>query len=68
MAEKYVVRLGYELKEVEVEDGPDGLRVRINDDWDAYQRFHRQCQHRRLYGSALAVPSAIETRVLAQAA
>jgi hypothetical protein len=42
--------------------------VRINDDWDAYQRFHRQCQHRRLYGAALVVPSAIETRVLAQAA
>ncbi len=33
MAEKYIVRLGYELKEVEVEDGPDGLRVRINGDW-----------------------------------
>ena len=33
MAEKYVVRLGYELKEVEVEDGPDGLRVHINGKW-----------------------------------
>ena len=33
MAEKYLVRLGYELKEVEVEDGPDGLRVRINGQW-----------------------------------
>jgi biotin carboxyl carrier protein len=33
MAEKYIVRLGYELKEVEVEDGPDGLRVHINGDW-----------------------------------
>jgi biotin carboxyl carrier protein len=33
MAEKYVVRLGYDLKEVEVEDGPDGLRVHINGDW-----------------------------------
>ncbi len=33
MAEKYLVRLGDELKEVEVDDGPDGLRVRINDTW-----------------------------------
>ena len=33
MAEKYIVRLGYELKEVEVEDGPDGLRVYINGHW-----------------------------------
>ena len=33
MAEKYLVRLGHELKEVEVEDGPDGLRVRINGQW-----------------------------------
>jgi biotin carboxyl carrier protein len=33
LAEKYLVRLGYELKEVEVEDGPDGLRVRINGEW-----------------------------------
>lgn len=30
---KYVVHLGYELKEVEVEDGSDGLRVRINNHW-----------------------------------
>jgi biotin carboxyl carrier protein len=33
MAEKYIVRLGYELREVEVEDGPDGLRVHINGEW-----------------------------------
>jgi biotin carboxyl carrier protein len=33
MAEKYLVRLGMELKEVEVEDGPDGLRVRIDGEW-----------------------------------
>ena len=33
MAEKYLVRLGYELKEVEVEDATDGLRVRIDDRW-----------------------------------
>ena len=33
MAEKYLVRLGYELKEVQVEDGPSGLRVHIDDEW-----------------------------------
>lgn len=33
MAAKYVARLGYELKEVEVEDGPDGLRLRIDGQW-----------------------------------
>ena len=33
MAEKFLVRLGYELKEVEVDDGPEGLRVRINGEW-----------------------------------
>lgn len=33
MAEKYLVRLGQELKQVEVEDGPNGLRVRINGKW-----------------------------------
>jgi biotin carboxyl carrier protein len=33
MAERYLVRLGYELKEVAVEDGPDGLRVNINGEW-----------------------------------
>jgi len=33
LAEKYLVRLGHELKQVEVDDGPDGLRVRINDEW-----------------------------------
>ena len=42
--------------------------VRINDDWDAYQRFHRQRQHQRLYGSrSIALPTP-EHRVLAQAA
>ena len=30
--------------------------VRINDDWDDYQRFHRQRQHQRLYGAYSAVP------------
>lgn len=33
MAEKYLVRLGQELKEVEVEDAPEGFRLRINDGW-----------------------------------
>lgn len=33
MAEKYLIRLGHELKEVEVEEGPNGLRVRINGQW-----------------------------------
>lgn len=33
MAQKYLVRLGDEVKEVEVEEGPSGLRVRFNDQW-----------------------------------
>jgi hypothetical protein len=42
--------------------------VRINDDWDAYQCFHRQQQHQRLYGPcSIALPTP-ECRVLAQAA
>ena len=42
--------------------------VRINEDWDAYQRFHRQRQHQRLYGSrSVALPTP-ERRVLAQVA
>jgi hypothetical protein len=33
--------------------------VRINEDWAAYQDFHRQCQHQRLYGaSPTAIPVA----------
>lgn len=42
--------------------------ARINDDWDAYQRFHRQRQHQRLYGPCSITPPAPECRVLAQAA
>jgi len=42
--------------------------VRINDDWDAYQRFHRQCQHRRLYGPHANAPPVCETAVLGLAA
>jgi biotin carboxyl carrier protein len=33
MAEKYLMRLGDALQEVEVEEGPKGLRVRINNRW-----------------------------------
>jgi hypothetical protein len=25
--------------------------VRVNDDWDAYQRFRRHCQHQRFYNT-----------------
>jgi acetyl/propionyl-CoA carboxylase alpha subunit len=33
VAEKYLMRLGDSLTEVEVEEGPKGLRIRINDQW-----------------------------------
>jgi biotin carboxyl carrier protein len=33
MTERYLMRLGDSLTEVEVEEGPKGLRVRINDKW-----------------------------------
>ena len=33
MAERYLMRLGDSLTEVEVEEGPKGVRVRINDRW-----------------------------------
>ncbi len=33
MTPKYRMRLGDELKEVEIEEGPRGIRVRINDQW-----------------------------------
>jgi hypothetical protein len=42
--------------------------VRINDDWDGYQRFRRQRQHQRLYGSYPAGPPLAETIVLEQVA
>ena len=41
--------------------------VRINGDWDDYQRFHRGRQHHRLYGVHSVVPLAEET-ILEQAA
>ena len=42
--------------------------VRVNEDWDAYQRFRRQRQHQRLYSSHPGVPSVTKTVVLRQAA
>ncbi len=33
MAQKYIVRLGDEIKEIEVEDGPSGSKVRIDGEW-----------------------------------
>jgi len=41
--------------------------VRVNDDWDAYQSFRRQCQHQRLYGSRSNASPVAETVVLRQA-
>lgn len=38
--------------------------VRINEDWAAYQDFHRQCQHQRLYGASPTVISVAETFAL----
>jgi hypothetical protein len=42
--------------------------VRVNDDWNAYHCFRRQCQHQRFYGSHSSVPAAAETIVLKKAA
>jgi hypothetical protein len=42
--------------------------VRVNDDWDAYQCFHRQRQHQRLYGPCSIPLPMPERSVLAQAA
>jgi hypothetical protein len=42
--------------------------VRLNDDWDDYQRFHCQRQHRRLYGTQSAIVPMPEYQVLALAA
>ena len=41
--------------------------VRINDDWDDYQRFHCQQEHLRLYGTS-SHPGPIEAQALALAA
>ena len=42
--------------------------VRLNDDWDDYQCFHRQRQHQRLYGARSPIVSLPEYQVLALAA
>jgi hypothetical protein len=42
--------------------------VRVNDDWDAYQSFRRQCQYQRFYSSHSSTPPVAETVVLRQAA
>jgi len=42
--------------------------VRINDDWDAYQLFHRQCQHQRLYGTTVSFAPVTEAMVFKKAA
>lgn len=41
--------------------------VRINDDWDDYQRFHCQQEHLRLYGASSS-PGPVEAQALALAA
>jgi hypothetical protein len=42
--------------------------VRVNDDWDAYQLFHRQCQHQRLYGTTANFALVTEAAVFKKAA
>jgi hypothetical protein len=42
--------------------------VRINDDWDDYQAFHRRCQHQRLYDRPLGAIPAPELFTLRQTA
>ena len=42
--------------------------VRLNEDWDDYQRFHRQCQHQRLYDTRSAIVPMPEYQLLALAA
>lgn len=42
--------------------------VRTNDHWEAYQGFHRRCEHRRLYASAPVPLPVPEEQALALAA
>lgn len=42
--------------------------VRLTGAWDAYWQYHRQQQHRRLYGPATRVPASPETQLLEPAA
>jgi hypothetical protein len=42
--------------------------VRVNDDWDGYQLFHRQCQHQRLYGTTVNFAPVTEAAIFKKAA
>jgi hypothetical protein len=42
--------------------------VRLNGDWDAYWQYHRQQQHKRLYGPAAPAADTVEAQVLKLAA
>lgn len=42
--------------------------VRLNGDWDAYWRCHRERQHARLYGTATLPPATAEDQALELAA
>jgi hypothetical protein len=42
--------------------------VRVNDDWDQFQHFHRRRQHQRLYGSWPAAPPVAESLLLQEVA
>jgi hypothetical protein len=42
--------------------------VRVNEDWDAYQLFHRQYQHQRLYGTTVNFAPVTEAAILKKAA
>jgi len=41
--------------------------IRLTDDWDPYWAFHRQRQHRRLYGSSATTPPPPDAQFLASA-
>ena len=42
--------------------------VRLTDNWEPYWAFHRQRQHRRLYGSSATMPPPLEAQLLASPA
>jgi hypothetical protein len=42
--------------------------VRLNEHWDRHWQFHRQQQHRHLYGSSAPVPEGVESQALQRAA
>jgi hypothetical protein len=67
--------IGYYLQQAGMRWTTDGAHaildlraVRLTDDWDAYWAFHRQRQHRRLYGSSATIPAPLEAQCLASAA